>query len=56
MTHYSHAQDTVNPNKHLKKKHRGTWVAQLVKRLTLAFGSGHDLTVGETEPQRWALH
>ena len=25
-------------------------MAQLVKCLTLDFGSGHDLTVGETEP------
>jgi len=24
---------------------RGTWVAQLVKHLTLGFGSGHDLSV-----------
>ena len=29
---------------------RGTWVAQLVKRLTLGFGSGHNLTVREFEP------
>ena len=29
---------------------RGTWVAQSVKRLTLAFGSGHDFTVREVEP------
>ena len=28
----------------------GRRVAQLVKCLTLDFGSGHDLTVGETEP------
>ena len=29
-----------------KSKHnRGTWVTQLVKRLTLDFCSGHDLTV-----------
>ena len=28
----------------------GAWAAQLVKRLTLDFGSGHDLTVRETEP------
>ena len=26
------------------------WVAQSVKHLTLDFGSGHDLTVCETEP------
>ena len=29
----------------------GTWVAQLVKRLTLDFSSGHDLTVREIEPR-----
>ena len=29
----------------------GTWVAQLIKHLTLDFGSGHDLTVCEFEPQ-----
>ena len=29
---------------------RGTWVAQLVKRLTLGFGSGHNLTVREFKP------
>ena len=28
----------------------GTYVAQLVKRPTLSFGSGHDLTVWEFEP------
>ena len=28
----------------------GTWVAQSVTRLTLSFGSGHDLTVCEFEP------
>ena len=28
----------------------GTWVARSVKRLTLDFGSGHDLTVRGTEP------
>ena len=28
----------------------GNWVAQSVKRLTLGFGSGHDLTVHEFEP------
>ena len=27
------------------KKFRGAWVAQLVKHLTLDFGSGHDLGV-----------
>ena len=29
---------------------RGTWVAQSVKRPTLGFGSGHDLTVHEFKP------
>ena len=29
---------------------RGTWAAQSVKRLTLDFGSGHDLTVCKTKP------
>ena len=28
----------------------GAWVAQSVKRLTLDFSSGHDLTVSEFEP------
>ena len=29
----------------MKKTHQGSCVAQSVKRLTLGFGSGHDLTV-----------
>ena len=29
---------------------RGAWVAQSVKRLTLDFGSSHDLTVREFKP------
>ena len=29
---------------------RGTWVARSVKRPTLDFGSGHDLTLHELEP------
>ena len=34
-----------------KKEERGNaWVAQLVKHLTFAFGSGRDLTVHEFEP------
>ena len=33
-----------------KKKKRGAWVAQSVKRLTLDFSSGHDLTVRVFEP------
>ena len=28
------------------RKDKGTWVAQLVKRPILDFGSGHDLRVG----------
>ena len=31
--------------------YRGTLGAQSVKHLTLDFGSGHDLAVGEIEPQ-----
>ena len=34
----------------LIEKDWGAWVAQLVKRLTLDFGSGHDLAVHEIEP------
>ena len=34
---------------------RGTWVAESVKHLTLDCGSGHDLTVCEFEPPRWAV-
>ena len=33
-----------------KRKIRGTWVAPSVKRPTVGFGSGHDLTVRESEP------
>ena len=33
-----------------QKVSRGAWVAQSVKRLTLDFGSSHDLTVCEFEP------
>ena len=33
-----------------KGMRRGTWVAQLVKRLTLDFSSGHDLIVREFQP------
>ena len=32
---------------------RGAWVAQLVKLLTLDFGSGQDLTVRGFEPRIW---
>ena len=34
----------------LKETYRGAWVAQLVKYLTLDFGSGHDFMVHEIEP------
>ena len=33
------------------KKLKGAWVVQLVKRPTLGFGSGHDLTVCEFKPR-----
>ena len=38
---------TVGKYGKIKKWHRnrGAWVAQSVERLTLGFGSGHDLTV-----------
>ena len=32
------------------KKHWGAWVAQSVKRLTLDFGSAHDLTDVRSSP------
>ena len=34
----------------LKCNGRGAWVAQLVKQMTLGFGSGHGLTIHEIEP------
>ena len=41
----------TEPIKEIKKKTvGGAWVAQLVKCLTLDFGSGHDLTVCEIRP------
>ena len=33
-----------------RKRVQGAWVAQSVERLTLDFGSGHDLTFCEFEP------
>ena len=33
------------------KRGRTAWVAQSVKRPTLDFGSGHDLTVREIQPR-----
>ena len=52
-----HKKDKLpSQNLHIKEeKVRGTRVAQSVKHLTLDFGSGHDLTVRETEPPRWAV-
>ena len=34
---------------------RGSWIVESVKRPTLGFGSGHDFTVCEIKPLRWAL-
>ena len=34
----------------MKEFWEGSWVAQSVKRLTLGFSSGHDLTVHGLEP------
>ena len=36
-------------DRHLRSYTEGAWVAQLGKRLTLDFSSGHDLTVCEFE-------
>ena len=36
---------------HLRLEAKSTWVAQLVKRPALDFGSGHDLTVHRIEPR-----
>ena len=38
-------------NKKFLLENRSPWVAQSVERLTLDFGSGHDLTVREFEPR-----
>ena len=35
-----------NPAVFSQEPSEGAWLAQLVKRLALAFSSGHDLTVG----------
>ena len=43
MQDFSSSETSIRS--HLKKQTRGTWVAQSVKRLTLDFGLGHDLTV-----------
>ena len=45
-----HFLATVN-NAAVNINTRGAWVAQSVKRLTLDFRSGHDLTVCEFKPQ-----
>ena len=45
--------ELANREAGLKKKKnpfQGTWVAPLVKHLTLGFGSGHDLIVCGTKP------
>ena len=34
-----------------RQEKKGAWVAESVRRLTLDFGSGHDLTVRGTEPR-----
>ena len=39
-----------NASTYGKEPKRGAWVAQSVKRLTLDFGSGHDLTVRGFKP------
>ena len=39
----------------LRIEYRGTCVAQVVKYLTIGFGSGHDLTVCDFKPHIW-LH
>ena len=39
-----------NTNSSQKIKNRGAWVAQSVTRLTLGFGSGHDLMVIKSSP------
>ena len=45
------AAETERRNNNVRKWTLGTtWVAQSVKRPTLGFGSGHDLTVHEFEP------
>ena len=33
----------------------GAWVAQSVKRGTLDFGSGHDLTIGSSSPAQGSV-
>ena len=38
-------------NLHKKYIYGGAWVAQLVKHLTVDFGSGHDLMVCEFDPR-----
>ena len=46
-------QMTQNPREAIDSRNtsgRDTWVAQLVKPLTVDFGSGHNLLVHEFEP------
>ena len=45
IKNFSSAKDIVK-----RIKRWGTWVAQSVKRPTLDFGSGNDLTICEFEP------
>ena len=44
------ASDSVSPSLSKINKHWDAWVAQSLKRLTLDFGTGCDLTVCEFEP------
>ena len=39
-------------SKKLKIQIQGDWTAQSIKRLTLGYGSGHDLMVHEFKPIR----
>ena len=46
----SYHRDKYSAVVHSKYQFKGAWVAQLVKHLTLDFGSGHDLAVSEFKP------
>ena len=50
ITVETESKKTLDCTMFLKAYFRDTWVGQLVKCLTLDFGSGHGLTVGEIEP------
>ena len=45
-------KETLCTTSHCSEKdyNRGAWVAQLLKHLSLNFGSGHDLTVPDPSP------